>query len=176
MKPADHADHAPATPAPRAAAPAARRAPSAQPDAGALVVPPHAHAKRIGIAAVATVVAVNIWTGGPLLALWIGSRFVDRTRLSMAAVVIVVIALAAIVYSLVMALTWLSVAYDRLDGIPPERRRTAPWLRSMRGERSELLPEHRRINAVERIVVLTVGVCAICFNVWFFFFAGSPLA
>jgi len=94
----------------------------------------------------------------------------------MGAVVIVVIALAAIVYSLVMALTWLSAAYDRLDGLPQERRRTAPWLRSMRGERSELLAEHRRVNAVERVVVLSVGACALCFNVWFFFFAGSPLA
>ncbi len=144
------------------------------PDAVAL--PAHAHAKRIGIAAVSTVVAVNIWTGGPLLALWIGSRFVDRTRLSMGAVVIVVVALAAIVYALVMALTWLSAVYDRLDGVPQERRRTSPWLRSMRGERSELLPEHRRVNAVERVVVLSVGACALCFNVWFFFLAGSPLA
>lgn len=161
------------TPAP----PRRPRAPAASvPAVEPLPIPPHAHAKRIGIAALATVVAVNIWTGGPLLALWIGSRFVDRTRLSMGAVVIVVIALAAIVYSLVMALTWLSAAYDRLDGIPQERRRTAPWLRSMRGERSELLPEHRRVNAVERVVVLSVGICAICFNVWFFFFAGSPLA
>jgi hypothetical protein len=45
----------------------------------------------------------------------------------------------------------------------------------MRGERDELLAEGH-FNAVERVVVLSVGACAITFNVWFFFFAGSPLA
>lgn len=169
------ADRSPAAQTP-ADPPRRRRGAAPAPAAEPLALPPHAHAKRIGIAAVSTVVAVNIWTGGPLLALWIGSRFVDRTRLSMGAVVIVVIALAAIVYSLVMALTWLSAAYDRLDGVPEERRRTAPWLRSMRAERLELTLGHRRVNAVERVVVLSVGACALCFNVWFFFLAGSPLA
>jgi hypothetical protein len=137
---------------------------------------PASHAKRIAIAAAAALVAVNIWTGGPLLALWIGSRFVDRTRLSMGAVVVVVVALAVIVYSLVMALTWLSAAYDRVAGTPPEQRRTSPWLRSMRAERTELLPGHQRVNAVERLVVLSVALCALVFNLWFFFLAGSPLA
>jgi hypothetical protein len=137
---------------------------------------PHHHPlQRIAIAALATVVAINIWTGGPLLALWIGSRFADRPRPSMGAVVIVVVALAVIVFTLVALLTRLSAAYDRVAGTPQDRRRTSPWLRSMRAERGVLPSEQPHLNAVERAVVLSVAVCALTFNVWFVFFSGSPL-
>ena len=30
--------------------------------------------KRIAFAALLTIVGLNVWTGGPLLALWVGSR------------------------------------------------------------------------------------------------------
>lgn len=130
---------------------------------------------RIALAAAAVVVAVNIWTGAPLLALWVGSQFVGSSRLSMAAVGIVVVVLAATVIVLVRVLTRLSAAYDRVTGYVGPRT-TAPWLRSMRGEREDLVAEAQGFNAVERAVVLSVGACAVTFNVWFFFFAGSPLA
>lgn len=130
---------------------------------------------RIALAAAAVVVAVNIWTGAPLLALWVGSRFVGSSRLSMAAVGIVVVVLSATVIALVILLTRLSAAYDRVTGHTGPRT-TAPWLRSMRGERDDLVAGERGFNAVERAVVLSVGACAVTFNIWFFFLAGSPLA
>lgn len=130
--------------------------------------------RRIALAGAAVVVAVNIWTGAPLLALWVGSQFVGSSRLSMGAVGIVVVVLTATVIVLVRLLARLSAAYDDVTGYVGPRT-AAPWLRSMRGERDELLAEGH-FNAVERVVVVSVGVCAITFNVWFFFFSGSPLA
>lgn len=137
---------------------------------------PANRAKRLALACAAAIVAVNIWTGAPLLSVWVGSQFVGTTRLSMGAVAIVVVVLAVTVFTLVWLLGRLSVAYDRAAGRPAGLRQTSPWLRSMRGERDEDLAESRGFNAVEIAVVSSVAVCALLFNVWFFFFAGSPLA
>ena len=41
--------------------------------------------KRVAMAAATALVAINIWTGAPLLALWVGSRVVGKTVLSMRA-------------------------------------------------------------------------------------------
>lgn len=133
------------------------------------------HGKRIALAAAAALLAVNIWTGAPLLALWVGSQFVGSSRLSMGAVGIVVVVLAALLIALVWLLTRVSSAYDDVIGRHPDRRQTTPWLRSLRGERDAFGAESRGLTAVEGMVVVSVGVCTLVFNIWFFFFAGSSL-
>jgi hypothetical protein len=40
--------------------------------------------KRVAVAAATTVVAVNIWTGCPLLAVWVGSKAARASYLSIA--------------------------------------------------------------------------------------------
>jgi len=137
--------------------------------------PRHLVAKRVALAIASALAAVNIWTGGPLLALWVGSRAVGDSGLSMGAVFVVVIVLAAAVLLLAAALTWLSARYDELTGRPPAARRTSPRLRSMRGEREEFARRKQHISLIERLAVLTVVACVLSFEVWFFFFAGSSL-
>ncbi len=39
--------------------------------------------KRVTMAAATAFLSINIWTGAPLLALWVGSRVVGQTVLSM---------------------------------------------------------------------------------------------
>jgi hypothetical protein len=51
----------------------------------------------------------------------------------------------------------------------------APWLRSMRGERPDYGEGRATITGAERIIVVTVIVAAVAFEVWFFFFSGSPI-
>jgi len=48
--------------------------------------------------------AINLWTGAPLVALWVGSKTVGRSVLSMEAVFVVVIVLALLLFPMVMAL------------------------------------------------------------------------
>jgi hypothetical protein len=127
-------------------------------------------AKRAALAGASGLVAVNIWTGAPLLSLWIGSRFAGDSQLSMAAVAIVVLVLVGSVIGLVAALGRLTAAYDRVSGAPPAARRTAPWLRSLRGERDD-----GAVGTIERVIVVSVIAAAIAFNVWFFFLADSSL-
>jgi hypothetical protein len=131
-------------------------------------------AKRLALTAAAAFVSVNIWTGAPLLALWVGSQTAGPSGLSMTAVFVVVVVLLVLVVGLVGVLTQLNERYDRLTGRVAERR-VSPWMRSMRGERTEYAQQRQDASAVERVVVGSVTVAVLVFNVWFFFFAGSPL-
>ncbi|HEX7292661.1 MAG TPA: hypothetical protein VF250_16195 [Conexibacter sp.] len=131
-------------------------------------------AKRIALAAAAAFVAVNIWTGAPLVALWVGSQAAGPSGLSMTAVGIVVVVLATLVVALTALLTRINQRYDALTGRAAERR-VAPWMRSMRGEREDYMRTRHGATAIERIVVVVVTVAVLVFNVWFFFFAGSSI-
>ena len=58
----------------------------------------------------------NVWTGGPLLALWVGSRVQGGGPPTMTAVFVVVVTLALISFALVWALGRLSRAYEQMVG------------------------------------------------------------
>ena len=131
--------------------------------------------KRIALGAATMLVSINIWTGFPLLAIWVGSKVAGESRLSMGAVFAVLVVLAASVTAGVMALAWLSARYDELSGRPQAQRRTSPWMRSMRGEREEHAKKRQGVSGIERIVVISVVAAVGAFEVWFFFFAGSSL-
>src|SRR4051794_15141132 len=91
--------------------------------------------KRVALVSLMVVATVNIWTGGPLLALWIGSRVQDQGPPSMLAVGVAAASLGVISYALVRLLAWLDAAYGRAAGRQSSVGRHVPWLRSMRGER-----------------------------------------
>jgi hypothetical protein len=129
--------------------------------------------KRAAMAGVTAFIAVNIWTGAPLLALWVGSQFVDHGTLSMAAVGIVVVVLAVLVFTMALALTWLNAVYGELTGRSPAERRS-PWLRSMRGEADAEISQRVGVTALERIVMINVYIAVIALLVWYVFLAGAP--
>jgi hypothetical protein len=131
--------------------------------------------KRIVLAAASMLVSINIWTGFPLLAVWVGSQVAGESGLSMGAVFAVLAVLAVTVTAGVMVLSWLGAQYDELTGRPQKARRTSPWMRSMRGEREEDAKKRQGVSGIERIVVISVVVAVGAFEVWFFFFAGSSL-
>jgi hypothetical protein len=138
--------------------------------------PPHYEmAKRIALVTGAAVVALNVWTGAPLLALMVGSKVQGNSHLSTETVFAVIIVFAILEYLLAWALSWLNATYDTMTGRAVEARRTSPWLRSMRGESEEDTRARFGISPIERIVSLSVAAAILLFEVWFFFFAGSPL-
>lgn len=129
-------------------------------------------AERLGIVAACAFLSINIWTGAPLLALWVGSESSGQQVLDMAAVAVVVLVLAVTVLVMAVALTWLSNRYDALIGRPPGERR-ATWLRSARGEERGHMSSKVGVTVVERIVVISVWAAVIALLVWLVFFAGS---
>jgi hypothetical protein len=132
--------------------------------------------KKIGLVTASAVCSVNLWTGAPLLAVWVGSKVQGNlNNLSMTAVFSVILVLAVLVFLLGFALTWLNAKYDDLTGRPPAARHTSPWLRSMRDEREGDVRRKYGISATERVVVACAVAGVLAFELWFFFFAGSSL-
>ena len=129
--------------------------------------------KRIGMAAATAFVTANIWTGCPLLAVWVGSQAVGTNALSMGAVFIVVIVLAVLVFAMALLLTWLNNVYDGLIGRERVERRSA-WLRSMRAESERHVSKRVGVTALERIVMLNVYVAVISLVVWYVLYAAPP--
>lgn len=133
------------------------------------------HLQRVGLLIVSALATVNLWTGGPLLSIWIGSRIQgDTTQLKMEAVFGIIAILIAISIGLLKLLAWSRARYDELSGKEAARRR-APWMRSMRGERAEDLHQAQPMNAVDKMVMAGVILAALAFETWFFFFSGSSL-
>jgi hypothetical protein len=132
--------------------------------------------KKIGLVTASALCSINIWTGAPLFAVWVGSKVQGNlNNLSMTAVFSVVVVLAAMVFLLAFLLTWINAKYDELSGRPSAARQTSPWLRSMRDEREEDTRRKFGISPVERVVVISVVAAVLAFEIWFFFFAGSSL-
>src|SRR5687767_4712617 len=116
----------------------------------------HLRLKRMALVAGSALVSINLWTGGPLFALWVGSKVQNSfSSPKMEAVAATVVVLAIVVFGGAMALSWLNARYDQLVGRRPEPRRRYPWLESMRGERQREIRRERGINPIERVVVIS---------------------
>jgi len=122
-------------------------------------------------------VAINIWTGAPLLALWVGSRVVGKRTLTMGAVFLVLVLLVSFVSAMAVSLSWLDARYERLAGHTEDEcnPRIEPWLRSLRDEDDNLIRGRMGTTPVEWIVTGSTVLAVIALEIWFFFFAGSPL-
>src|SRR5579862_5392243 len=112
-------------------------------------------AKRVVLAVLTTLVSVNLWTGGPLLALWVGSRVQAAIgQLSMSAVAATLAVLIVETFLLYKLLAILNQHYNAAIG-RTVRRQQAAWLKPMSGER-RALGVRAPLTAVERIAVGSV--------------------
>jgi hypothetical protein len=131
--------------------------------------------KLVGLRAAMLLVALNIWTGSPLLALWIGSRVQGTGPPKMSAVFVVAVSIAIFSTLLGLVLARLGDVYDGMTGQVATVHQHVPWLRSMRGERPVYPGEQAHITALERVLVIVVVVAVAAFEIWFFFFSTSPI-
>jgi hypothetical protein len=131
---------------------------------------------RVGLVAAMAVTSLNVWTGAPLLGLWVGSRLAGDAGNSMLGIAAAAVTIFAVAIGLTLLLGRLSATYDRATGRERAVRRHVPWLRSMRGERPHQLGEDApRLSPLEYILVGGVVVCFLLFEFWFFFLSGSPI-
>jgi hypothetical protein len=132
--------------------------------------------QRIGIVAAIAVVTLNIWTGAPLLGLWVGSLVAPDSGLSMTAVLVVIVVIGVAVWALLRLLYRLQAAYAAASGRPQARRQTT-WLKPMSGERTHGKGAVAKpLSPVDYVVIACVVLAVVAFEVWFFFFAGSPFS
>src|SRR5918994_5317287 len=121
--------------------------------------------KPILLAAAMAFLALNVWTGSPLLAVWLGSKVQgEASQPSMGAYAVVILSLIAFSWGLYQLLKLVMRAYQDATGTRPTVRTHAPWLRSMRGERPDYPGNTARISGAEKIVVLTVIIAAVAFE------------
>jgi hypothetical protein len=130
--------------------------------------------ERLALTAAMVLVALNIWTGSPLVALWVGSKMQGAGPPKMSSVAVVVITMATISVGLIWVLTLLGRRHEHLTGYTAQVSAHAPWLRSMRGERALYPGEKPQITMLERVLVLMVVVAVLAFEIWFLFYSGSP--
>ena len=128
---------------------------------------------RVVLATLTAILAVNLYTGAPLLAIWAGSRVQEGSSLTMSAVGVVIGVLVVSIAILVFLLTRVEAAYKAVTGQVPEKR-TPPWLRSMRGE-SDAIRERKPLTGFEKVLTTSVVVAVAAFEAWFFFLSGSPI-
>lgn len=137
--------------------------------------------KRVALTVTATLASINMWTGCPLVALWVGSQFegwigarAPSTGVSMESVLVVVVVLAILEIALVAIVTRASNAYDKLTR-RTHKRRTTPWLRSLGGERQKAEPGSYGVSAVERVAIISVVLCVLAFELWWLLLPRSAL-
>ena len=136
--------------------------------------------KRAALLAATAVVGLNIWTGSPLLALWIGSRVEDSSNSSgpsMLPIFVVIGTMAVASWVLLRLLYRIQDAYMKQLGREPRHYRST-WLRSMRAERGEWERQHdpeAKATPFEITVMLCVVLAVATFEIWFFFFSSSPI-
>jgi hypothetical protein len=161
----------------------ARRSPISASDPVAGWTPPRFFkVKRVLLTIAAALASINIWTGAPVFALWVGAQFQGwlgsrspGTGVSMQGVLAVVVVLAALEIGLAFLLTKVNASHDKLIGRPPRARRTTPWLRSLGNEREKYELETYGVSAVERIAIISVVICVLVLEAWFIFAPRSAL-
>jgi quinol-cytochrome oxidoreductase complex cytochrome b subunit len=130
--------------------------------------------KRVFLAAATAALTINLFTGAPLLALWVGSQVQTSSAVSMAGLAVVLAVLIVTVAIIVFLLLHVESAYKAAIGQPQTRRRL-PWMRSLRDESEKASRERTPLNGFEKTLVAVVLLALAAFETWFFFFAGSSL-
>jgi hypothetical protein len=123
--------------------------------------------------------SLAIWTASPALWLWIASQMEGGGPPTMGAIAVVVIGVAATTIALGKGLAVLHARWRELHGQKATIRVHLAWLRSLRGERNTDRPRETgadvHLSLLDIILVISVLVAITLYNVWFLFYADSPI-
>ncbi len=128
----------------------------------------------VAIIALMALGSVGMWIGVPLGLIYLASQIAGSSRPSAGPYLLVLIGLPVGMALVGKGLGYLDRVHGRLTGRREDRRR-ATWLRSMRAERVNYEREKQEVTAIERILVITVALVVVLFEIWFFFFSPSPI-
>jgi hypothetical protein len=116
--------------------------------------------------------AVAIAVGIPLLWVWIASQLAGgRRELTPSLAILITTGILVSYWLALLVGAWVR---SRLLGeeIQRAQRRRMSWNRSFR---DDYRPGHDQTDPVERVFVIVAVAAVVLFEIWFFFFAGSPL-
>jgi hypothetical protein len=129
-----------------------------------------------GLAAVLLILLMGIgsiamWLVVPIGLVYLASQLQDSSQPSLGPYLVVIFGLPIGMVIIGKLLGSLDRYYHRVTGTERDVRVQLPWMKSMRGERDSTRP-FRMLNVV---MVISFSLAAICFGIWFFFFAGSSI-
>ncbi|MEA2291015.1 MAG: hypothetical protein QOF17_35 [Solirubrobacteraceae bacterium] len=115
--------------------------------------------------------SVVMWLGVPLGLVYVASRLAGSSTPSLGPYLLVLFGLPVGMALVGKGLGWLDRRHQALLGAGDAGRYSAPWMRSLRGERGST----RRAGVLDRVMIVSVAVALLVFAIWFFAFAGSSL-
>jgi hypothetical protein len=115
--------------------------------------------------------SVFLWIGIPIGWIYLVSKMVDSSQPSLGPYVLLIVAIPVTMAIVGKLLFSLDHVYARVTGQDSEVKFRAPWLKSMRGERTT----GRRLSVLEMTMIVSVSLALLAFAIWFFAFAGSSL-
>jgi hypothetical protein len=115
--------------------------------------------------------SVILWIGIPIGWLYLASLMVDSSQPTLGPYILIIFGIPITMVIFGKLLFTLDRAFERVTGRRSETEFRAPWLKSMRGERTT----SRRMTVLEGVMIASVSLALICFGAWFFLFAGSSL-
>jgi hypothetical protein len=115
--------------------------------------------------------SVVMWLGVPLGLVYVASKLAGSSNPSLGPYLLVLLGLPAGMALVGKGLGWLDRRHQALLGADDRGRYSAPWMRSLRGERTST----RRAGVLDRVMIISVAVALLVFAIWFLAFAGSSL-
>jgi hypothetical protein len=115
--------------------------------------------------------SVILWIGIPVGWLYIASLMVDSSQPTLGPYILILFGIPITMVVFGKLLFMLDRAFERVTGRASETEFRAPWLKSMRAERTN----KKRLTVLEGVMIVSVSLALFCFGAWFFLFAGSSL-
>jgi hypothetical protein len=115
--------------------------------------------------------SIAMWLVVPIGLVYLASQLQDSSQPSLGPYLVVIFGLPIGMVIIGKLLGRFDSYYHRVTGTERDVRVQLPWMKSMRAERGSTRP-FRMLNVV---MVVSVSLAALCFGIWFFFFAGSSI-
>lgn len=129
----------------------------------------------LALVALMAVGSVTLWLGIPLFWVWLASQITKTSQPTLGPYLMVLVGIPVSMVVVGKLLAKLNHVYGQVTGTAPRVRVQLPWLRSMRGERPHEQRHVGELSALEKILVVAVVIAIAAFEIWFFFYSGSPI-
>jgi hypothetical protein len=125
----------------------------------------------IFLVALMAIGSVLMWIGVPLGLVYIASKISSSSNPTLGPILLVLLGLPVGFAIVGKCLGWLDRRHQAITRQGDSSRRTAPWMKSMRGDAED----RHRGGVLDKVMIVSVAVALLLFGIWFFGLAGSSL-
>jgi hypothetical protein len=115
--------------------------------------------------------SIFLWLGIPIGLIYLVSQSVDSSQPTLGPYVALIFGIPICMFIFGKLLFQLDRVFERVTGRESQADFRAPWLKSMRAERSN----KRKLTVLEMTMIVSVSLAIAAFGIWFIAFAGSSL-